>query len=154
VGAPSRPGAPSAVAAEANFWLGETLGRLGEYKSAVPRLQAFTTSNPRVLAPNGFLSLGWWSRAAGQPADAVKAYRTLLATYAGAPEAPWARAGLVQALLDLDDYSAAREEARKLDESDRGGTFSVPSWLSIRRWLAAKSRGDDARALDEQLLAR
>ncbi|HXJ82910.1 MAG TPA: tetratricopeptide repeat protein [Candidatus Methylomirabilis sp.] len=153
-GAASRPSVPSAVASEANFWLGETLGRLGDYKNAVARLGAFTTSKPRVLVASGFLSLGWWSRAAGQPADAVKAYRALLASYPAASEAPWARAGLVQALLDLDDYAGAREEARKLDQSDRGGTFSTPAWLLIRQWLAVKSRGDDARALDDQLLAR
>ena len=154
VGGSSRASAPAMVVSEANFWYGDTLGRLGDYKGAVPRLQAFTTSGPRILQQNGFLSLGWWSRAAGQPADAVKAYRRLLATYPNTPEATWARAGLVQALLDVDDYAAAREEARRLEELDRGANLSLPTWLLVRHWLAAKPRPDDARALDDQLLAR
>src|SRR5262249_51724358 len=103
---------------------------------------------------SGYLALGWWSRAAGQPADAVKAYRALLSAYPGAPEAPWARVGLVRALLDLGDYPAAREEASKLNAADRSGTFSVPAWLMIRQSLAVTPRGDDARALDEDLLGR
>jgi TolA-binding protein len=154
VGAASRASVPAGVASEANFWLGETLGRLGDYKGAVARLQSFTASRPRVSVASGFLALGWWSRAAGQSADAVKAYRALLASYPNAPETPWARAGLVQALLDLDDYPAAREEARRLNETDRSGTLSLPTFLLVRQWLAAKSRGDDARVLDEELLAR
>jgi TolA-binding protein len=153
-GAPSRPGASAVVAREAAFWLGETLGRLGDYKGAVLRLHAFTSSGPPGSTATGLLALGWWSRAAGQPADAVKAYRALLSSHPGAPEAPWARAGLVQALLDLDDYTGAREQARQLDATDRGGTLSLPAWLLIRRWLAVNPRGDDAGALDENLLGR
>jgi TolA-binding protein len=154
VGTSSRPSVPVVVVSEASFWLGDTLGRLGDYTGAVARLQSFTGSSPQVSAARGFLALGWWSRAAGQPAGAVKAYRALLTAYPGAPEAPWARAGLVQALLDLDDYAEARDEARKLDATDRGGTLSVPVWLLIRQWLAVKSPGDDARALDDELMAR
>ena len=154
VGGFSRPNAPGSVVSEANFWLGETLGRLGDYKGAVARLQSFTASAPRVSIASGFLRLGWWSRAAGQPLDAVSAYRTVLAAYANTPEAPWARAGLVQALLDLDDYQAAQEAARQLEAADRGRTFSLPTWLLVRQWLADKSRHDEARALDDDLLAR
>lgn len=154
VGGTSRPSAPATIVSEANFWYGDTLGRLGDAKGAVPRLRAFTTAGPRILQQNGLLSLGWWGRAAGQPADAAKAYRTLLTSYPNTPEAPWARAGLVQALLDLDDYAAARQEAQRLDGLDRAGTLSLPTWLLVRQWLAAKPRPDDARALDDQLLAR
>jgi TolA-binding protein len=150
VAAPSRSGVPPAVASEATFWLGETLGRLGDYKGAVARLQSFTASAPRAGLAGGLLSLGWWSRAGGQPGDAARAYRMLLNASPGAPEAPWARAGLVQALLDLDDQVAAGDEARKLDDT----RLSVPVWLLIRQWLAVKSSKDDARALDDALLAR
>jgi TolA-binding protein len=153
-GAASYPGVPAGVASEATFWLGDTLGRLGDYEGAVAHLRTFTSSKPRVLLPSGFLSLGWWSRAAGQPADAVKAYRALLAASPGAPEAPWARAGLVQALLDLGDYAAAREEAEALDGADREGTLSVPAWLLLRQWAATGASKEDARALDDALLAR
>ena len=60
------------------------------------------------------MRLGWWRREAGQPLEAVKTYRGLLAAYPRTAEAAWARAGLVRALLDLDDYAAARAEARLL----------------------------------------
>jgi tetratricopeptide (TPR) repeat protein len=146
--------APRPLIDEANFWLGETLGRLGDYKGAVPRLEAFTAAGPRLLIDSGLLRLGWWARAAGDPLAAIKAYRTLLGAYPNAGETPWARAGLVQALLDLDDYAAAREEARRLEATSRGAELSLPTWLSIRRWLADKTRVEDARALDDELLAR
>jgi len=154
VGGLSPPSGPRGVAGEATFWLGETLGRLGDYKGALAALQSFTAApGPRILMESAFVRLGWWSQAAGQPADAAKAYRTLLDTYPNSAEALWARAGLVQALLDLDDYPAAREEARQLEAADRSRTFSLPTWLLVRRWLTDKSRPEDARALDDELLA-
>ena len=103
VGGFSAPNAPASLVSEANFWLGETLGRLGDYPAAVSRLEAFTAPNPPVLIDTGLLRLGWWSRAAGRPLDAVKAYRTFLSAYPKSKEVPWARVGLVYALLDLDD---------------------------------------------------
>lgn len=154
VGGFSRPSGPRTVLNEGNFWFGETQGRLGEFKSAASRLGTFTAGNPRTLMETGLLRLGWWSRAAGESQEAVKAYRTLLDTYPRSAEVPWARAGLVQAYLDLDDYPAAREEARQLDAADRSGTLALPTWLAIRSWLARKARADEARALDEELLAR
>jgi len=150
----SRSTAPRMVVTEGDFWLGETLGRLGAFKPAAGRLANFTTSGSKVLMESGLLRLGWWSRAAGQPQDAVKAYKRLLDTYPKAAEVPWARAGLVLALLDLDDYPAARDEARRLDTADRSGTLALPTWLVVRSWLAGKSRPDDVRPLDEALLAR
>src|SRR5262249_37811036 len=150
----SRSTAPRMVVTEGDFWLGETLGRLGEFKPAAGRLANFSTSGSKVLMETALLRLGWYSRAAGQPQDAVKAFRKLLGTYPRAAEGPGARAGLVQALLDLNDYPAARDEARRLEAADRSGTLALPTWLLVRGWLAAKSRPDDARVLDEELLPR
>jgi len=146
--------APRSIISEATFWLGETLGRLGDHKGAAARLESFTATAPQFLAETGLLRLGWWSRAAGRPLDAVKAYRTLLGAYPSTSEAPWARLGLVQALLDLDDYAGAHQEARRLEAADPKGVLALPAWLSIRRWLADKSHPEEARALDEDLLAR
>ena len=150
----SRSTASANVVSDANFWLGDTLGRLGDFKGAANRLEAYTSTGPRTQIASSYLRLGWWSRAAGQPVEAVKAYRSVLSGYPRSPEATWARAGLVQALLDQDDYSAAMEEARQLDAADRGRTLSLPTWLNVRRWLADKSRTEEARALDDDLLAR
>ena len=150
-----REGVPGLLAAEANFWLGDTLGRLGDYKGAVARLSVFTASRPPLLVQDGLLSLGWWSRAAGQPRDAVRAYRSALSSYPQAPAlALWARAGLVQALLDLDDYPAAREEVGRLEALDKAGTLALPTLLIMRRWAADTSRIEEGRALDTELLAR
>ncbi len=146
--------APRAVAWEGTFWLGDTLGRLGDYPGAVQRLQTFVSGGPQVLIDSGLLRLGWWSRAAGQPLDAAKAYRGMLSAYPRSREAPWARAGLVQALLDLDDYAAARDEAKKLEQTDRSGPLVVPVRLLMSRWATEKARLDEAREINDDLLAR
>ena len=146
--------APRAVAWEGTFWLGDTLGRLGDHAAAVRRLQTFVSGGPQVLIDSGLLRLGWWSRAAGQPLEAAKAYRGLLSAYPQSREAVWGRAGLVQALLDLDDYPAAREEAKKLEAMDRTGTLVVPVRLLISRWATEKGRFDEAREINDELLAR
>jgi TolA-binding protein len=146
--------APRAVAWEGTFWLGDTLGRLGDYPSAVQRLQTFVSGGPQVLIDSGLLRLGWWSRAAGQPLDAAKSYRGMLSAYPRSREASWARAGLVQALLDLDDYAAARDEAKKLEQADRNGALVVPVRLLMSRWATEKARLDEAREINDDLLAR
>ena len=146
--------APRAVAWEGTFWLGDTLGRLGDHAGAVQRLQTFVSGGPQVLIDSGLLRLGWWSRAAGQPLEAAKAYRGLLSAYPQSKEAAWARAGLVQALLDLDDYPAAREEAKKLEAMNRTGALVVPVRLLISRWATEKGRFDEAREINDELLAR
>ncbi len=148
------PNVPRGLSLEATYWMGDTLGRLGDYKGAVARLQTFTGSGSRLLRDNGWLSLGWWSRAAGRPDEAVKAYRRLLASSTDATLALWARAGLVQALLDQDDYAKAREEAKVIEGLDKSGTLALPSLLSLRRYAADKSKADEARALDTDLLGR
>jgi len=146
--------APRAVAWEGTFWLGDTLGRLGDHAGAVQRLQTFVSGGPQVLIDSGLLRLGWWSRAGGQPLEAAKAYRGLLSAYPQSREGAWARAGLVQALLDLDDYPAAREEAKKLEAMDRTGTLVGPVRLLISRWATEKGRFDEAREINDDLLAR
>jgi TolA-binding protein len=145
---------PVTVAGETSFWLGDTLGRLGEYKDAVARLKAFTDGGPRLLIDTALLRLGWWSRAAGQPLAAVQAYRGVMSAYPKMPEILWARAGLVLALLDLDDYAAALDEARTLDAADKTGALGLPVLLAVDRWATEKRRPDDARRLEQDILAR
>lgn len=146
--------APRAVAWEGTFWLGDTLGRLGEHQGAVQRLQIFVSGGPQVLIDSGLLRLGWWSRAAGQPLEAVKAYRGLLSAYPQSREIAWARAGLAQALLDLDDYPPARDEAKQLESVDRSGTLVVPTRLLMSRWATEKGHPEEAREINDELLGR
>jgi TolA-binding protein len=145
---------PAPVAGEAPFWLGDTLGRLGEYKDAVARLKTFTDGGPRLLIDTALLRLGWWSRAAGQPLAAVQAYRGVMSAYPKMPEILWARAGLALAFLDLDDYAAALAEARTLDAADKTGTLGLPVLLAVDRWAVEKRRADDSRALEQEILGR
>jgi TolA-binding protein len=145
---------PAPVAGEAPFWLGDTLGRLGQYKDAVARLKTFTDGGPRLLIDTGLLRLGWWSRAAGEPLAAVQAYRGVMSAYPKMPEILWARAGLALALLDLDDYAAALDEARKLDAADKTGALGLPVLLAVDRWATEKQRADEARGLEQELLGR
>jgi TolA-binding protein len=145
---------PVPVAAETTFWLGDTLGRVGEYKDAVARLKAFTDGGPRLMIDTALLRQAWWSRAAGEPLAAVQTYRGLLSAYPKMPEILWARAGLVLALLDLDDSAAALDEARTLDTADKSGNLGLPAILAVDRWLTEHHRADEARALEQEILGR
>ena len=146
--------APRAVAWEGTFWLGDTLGRLGDYPGAVQRIQTFVSGGPQVLIDSGLLRLGWWNRAAGQPLEAVKAYRGMLSAYPQSREVVWARAGLVEALLDLGDYPAARDEAKKLVPADKTGALAVAAWVRMSRWATENARFEEAREINDELLAR
>jgi tetratricopeptide (TPR) repeat protein len=140
------------LAAEASFWLGDTLGRLGDPAAAAERLQIATAAGPQLLIEPGLMRLGWWRREAGQPLEAVKTYRGLLAAYPRTAEAAWARAGLVRALLDLGDYTAAREEARLLEGADRTGTLATAARLLLARHVVDKDLAAEAETLHTALL--
>jgi len=145
---------PVPVAAETTFWLGDTLGQLGEYKDAVARLKSFTDGGLRPMIDTALLRQAWWSRAAGEPLAAVQTYRGLLSAYPKTPEILWVRAGLVLALLDLGDSAGALAEARTLDAADKAGTLGLPAILAVDRWLTEKHRADEARALEQEILGR
>ena len=143
---------PRPLAAEASYWLGDTLGRLGDPAAAAQRLQIFTAAGPQLLIESGLLRLGWWRREAGQPLEAVKTYRGLLAAYPRTGEAVWARAGLVRALLDLDDYPAARDEARLVATADRSNTLASSVRLLLARHVVEKNLTAEADTLFADLL--
>ena len=144
---------PRPLAAEASYWLGDTLGRLGDPAAAAQRLQIFTAAGPQLLIESGLMRLGWWRREAGQPLEAVKTYRGLLTAYPRTAEALWARAGLVRALLDLDDYPAARAEARLLERSGVSNTFAPSVRLLLARHVVEKNLTAEAETLFTDLLA-
>ena len=145
---------PRAVAAESQFWLGDTLGRLGDYKDAVARLSMFTARGPQLNIESGLLRQAWWSRAGGQALEAVQTYRGLLSAYPKLSEILWARAGLALALLDIGDYAAALEEARRLEQADAKGTLALPVLLAVDRWATEKHRVDEGRTLSRELLGK
>src|SRR4029453_402926 len=83
---------PRPLAAEASFWLGDSLGRLGDPAGAAQRLQVFTAAGPHVLIESGLMRLGWWRREAGHPLEAGKTYRGLLGALPPTAQRPWVRA--------------------------------------------------------------
>jgi tetratricopeptide (TPR) repeat protein len=143
---------PRTLASEALYWQGDTLGRLGNPAAAAQRIHIFTAAGPQLLIESGLMRLGWWRREAGQPLEAVKSYRGLLTAYPRTREAPWARAGLVRALLDLDDFSAARDEARQLEALDKKGPLVLPTRLLLARHVVEKNLTAEAEALFTDLL--
>ena len=145
---------PRPLAAEASYWLGDTLGRLGDPAGAAQRLQVFTAAGPQLLIESGLMRLGWWRREAGQSLEAVKQYRGLLAAYPRTKEEAWARFGLVRALLDMNDVPAARDEITRLEAVDRGGALTQPARLLIARHLVDKSLTADADVLFTDLLGQ
>lgn len=142
---------PASLSREAMFRLGETLGRLQQYGAADEQLTRFVAGGAHPLLYTGYLRLGWWRNAAGRPAEAVKAYRNVLAYAGDFPERDWAHLGLVQALLNGGDWADAREALKPLQE--RNSPLAMPAVFSMVRWAATKNPAA-AHALDQELLAR
>jgi TolA-binding protein len=144
---------PRALALEVAFWLGDTLGRVGEYAAAVEHLQRFTAAGPHLLIETAILRLGWWSLAGGSPLEAAKAFRWLLSAYPRSAEWPWARVGLARALLVLGDWPGAREEIRQLQAAAPGHPLVLPALLFLSRWAVEHDAFDAAHALHQEILA-
>jgi len=145
-------GAPAALAREARFWLGECLGRLGQYGPAVDQLGRFVKdAPPPALLSTALLHLGWWLDRADRPVEAVKVYRTLLATLGESQERDLVDIGLVQALLGAGDWSGAQQAVKPLRE--RASPFGVATLLAMAGWAAARDPAA-AHVFDQQLLAR
>jgi len=144
---------PRPLAIEAAFWLGDTLGRVGEGKAAVENLQRFTGAGPHPLIETGILRLGWWTLAAGDALEAAKAFRWLLSAYPRATEWAWARVGLARALLALGDWPGAREEIRQLQAAAPGHALVLPGLIILGRWAVEHNAFEPAHALMQEILA-
>lgn len=144
---------PRPLALEVDFWLGDALGRVGEYKGAVENLQRFTAAGPHPLIEAGILRLGWWSLAGGNALEAAKAYRWLLSAYPRTAEWAWARVGLGRALLALGDWTGAREEIRQLQAAAPGHALVLPGLYILARWAVEQNAFEAAHALTQEILA-
>jgi TolA-binding protein len=143
---------PQAVSLEATFWLGETMARLGEPAKAEEQLRRFTISGlSHSLLPTAALRLGWWAFAAGHPLESIKAYRWLLSEFPRSPELPWARAGLVQALLASGDWKGAREAASQLGAAYPAHDLVLPSLLGVSRWAMELKAYADAHSIHQEI---
>lgn len=144
---------PRSLALEVTFWLGETLGRVGEYKGAAEQLQRFTAAGPHPLIETAILRLGWWTLASGNALEAAKAYRWLLSAYPQTAEWPWARVGLARALLALGDWPGAREESRQLQSAAPAHPLVLPALLLLARWAVEHEGFEAAHTVSQEVLA-
>jgi TolA-binding protein len=146
---------PGPLARDVGFWLGESLGRVGEYDRATQELERFVKGGPHALLDAGWFRLGWWSLAARRTKQSVDAFRTFLtpSSPAASPrtgtERDWAEAGLALALLPTD-YPAAREAARGLET--RRSLLRDPILLRFARALVEAKRGAEGQAIIQELL--
>lgn len=144
---------PRQVALDATFWLGETLGRLGDIAGAVDHLRRFTAAGPHPMLERAILRLGWWSLAAGQPLEAAKAYRWFLGAYPRGPEWPWARLGLAQSLLALGDWTGARGEIREIQRAAPTHPFVLAGFLLLLRQALERGTVESVHALRQEILS-
>src|SRR5436309_131091 len=148
-------GAPVVLARAVGFWLGESLGRVGQYDRAATDLERFVTGGPHPLLDAGRLRLGGWSlagRRAKQSAVASRAYLTPSSPSAAprtGTERDWAEAGLALALLN-SDFDAAREAARGLES--RRSPLREPLFLRFARTLVERKKGAEAQVFIQELL--
>jgi len=142
-------GVPSELTRDVAFWMGETLGRVGQHARAADELRRFVQSGNHPLLAAGWLRLGWWSLAAGRYDESTTAFRTYL-TPATTPAADWAKAGLALALLH-NDVDAARAAARELES--RRSPLAMAVQVRFVRVLLAQGKTTEAHEVIQQLLA-
>jgi TolA-binding protein len=143
----SRP--PATLVREVFFWLGEGLGRVGQYDRAITSLTQFVQGGPHPLLDTGRVRLGWWSLAAERYPESVAAFRAYLASPRTAPERPWAEAGLAMALLPSDP-EAAKNLLRGLES--RRSPLVVPLQIRMARALIESKKPAEVPALTQDLL--
>lgn len=138
---------PPALERDVLFWHGDVQGRVGQPQRAVEKLTRFTQGGPHPLLTPGLVRLGWWSLAAGSPAEAVKALRSAVtaapAAGEGAREREWAEAGLALALMSAGDWAGARTALAPID--GRRSVLALP--VRIRLLGAAMENSQPAEAL-------
>jgi len=135
---------PYPTLAQARFAVAASAASAGEDDLALKEIHAASQ-----LKPDWELAALFEAQLLQKKSNAAASERLAqyLKAYPQSREVVWARAGLVQALLDLDDYPAAREEARKLEAMNPTGPLVVPTRLLISRWATEKGRFDEARKI-------
>jgi len=145
---------PTPLDREVLLWHGDALGRLGQAPAGVEKLGRFTQGGPHPLLAPGLVRLGWWSLAAGAPAEALKALRAGLAAAPtageGAREREWAEAGVAAALIGAADWAGARAALASLD--GRRSSLAVPVRLRLLAAAVEAGQAGPALATAQELL--
>ena len=143
-------GPPAPLARDVSFWLGEALGRTGQYERSVRELTLFVRGGPHPLLEAGWARLGWWNLAAERYLDSATAFRAYLAsTRSGGPERQWVEAGLALALFPSDP-DGAKNMVRALEA--RRSPLVVPLQMRLARVLIDAKKPAEVPALVQELL--
>ncbi len=141
---------PASLARDVSFWLGETLGRVGQYDRSITTLTQFVQGGPHPLLESGRARLGWWSLAAERYPESVAAFRAYITSpRATGPERPWVEAGLAVALFPSDP-DAARGMLRGLE--GRRSPLVVPLQVRLARAMVEAKKPAEVPALTQELL--
>ena len=142
--------APASLSRDVLFWLGEALGRVGQYERSLTTLAQFVRGGPHPLLDSGRARLGWWSLAAERYPESVAAFRSYITSPTGnGPERPWVEAGLALALFPSDP-DAARGMLRGLE--GRRSPLVVPLQLRLTRAMVEAKKPAEIPALTQDLL--
>jgi TolA-binding protein len=143
--------APASLARDVTFWLGEALGRAGQYDRSVRELTTFVRGGPHPWLEAGWARLGWWSLAAERYPESISAFRAYLASPRGnGPERPWVEAGLVLALYPSDP-EATKTMIRGLET--RRSPMVVPLQIRLARYLIDAKKPAEVPAIVQDLLS-
>ena len=141
---------PASLSRDVSFWLGETLGRVGQYERSISTLTQFVQGGAHPLLESGRARLGWWSLAAERYPESVAAFRSYLTSPRGTgPERPWVEAGLAVALFPSDP-DAARGMLRGLE--GRRSPLVVPLQIRLARAMLEAKKPAEVPALTQELL--
>ena len=138
-----------ALARDVSFWLGEALGRAGQYDRAIGSLTQFVQGGAHPLLDTGRARLGWWSLAAERYPESAAAFRAYLASPKPGPERPWGEAGLAMALVPTDP-EAAKNIVRGLET--RRSPLVVPLQIRMARALIESKKPAEVPAITQDLL--
>src|SRR5262249_47126130 len=143
--------APASLARDVSFWVGEALGRVGQYDRAVTTLTQFVQGGPHPLLDSGRARLGWWGLAAEKYPQSVAAFRSYLTSPPGnGPERPWVEAGLALAVFPSDP-DAARGMLRGLE--GRRSPLVVPLQIRLARAMIDAKKPAEVPAITQDLLS-
>lgn len=139
------------------FWMGESLGRVGQHGRAADELKRFVDGGAHPLLDTARLRYAWWSLAAGRAADSVAAFRALGTVPRGgspaalvAAERDWVDAGLALALAAGGERQGARDAARPLQS--RRSPLVVPVMLRLAEQALEGGEAEAVRAIVQEML--
>jgi len=143
--------APAGLARDITFWLGEALGRSGQYDRSAKELTTFVRGGPHPLLEAGWARLGWWTLAAERYPESITAFRQYLASpRSNGPERPWVEAGLVLALYP-SEAEAAKTMIRGLET--RRSPLVVPLQIRLARYLLDAKKPNEVPGLVQDMLS-